>query len=868
MRIVTHYINEKFSEKSDPVHDMGIGLRDYLKREYKKMVLRGDVWSLYDSIFRPIYGNKYRGYATYLVRIFIHTLRKIIENGYSPQISFEKTCKEEIGKDKLETSDIEKIREMVAELLNSKYYLEIDSKYKKAHKKVNEKFTEEGDPLADMNIGQNFYKEKIAKLFPLRYGNYGVDYVALVKYTLFEPETTVEESKDYMGRTMYTIKCDPKEAEPFYNYLASLVTHQKSNVHSTKQIGKRGRTEALVIIMDDVQKPAPLDEKFTEESDPLKDMGIGAKFVYYRLYKSDAKFYTMYISGDTYPIKEILKRYNFKWSDHDYAWKSRFSIPKELWEKTAPAMFQEIEKVGGHVVQPKGKLSKFDIDMERSFFIPGYDKWEYPFIPDGNGAKVYIKQWHHHAPVVGAAGKGTYYARALLRYEGFNFNHGSHMWEKVYNREEIDDMLKYLKDRGYNVIDARKVQESLNEKFTQEADPIATMGIGGFKFGDELRMLLNKFNPEKKVIPFGKLLKSKAVQYYWKKRLEDWFVGNSATGIFAKGNEYSYGAFQKYTTGKIVRVEIFPDWGADEYDIDFLNFALIEYKKGAWFNDIKDAERWVNADEIWWYYLPKEIHNAKLPMDEKIFVSVVNEKFTEKSDPIKDMGIGDIDIMGEIQKMYTDKENKYGTVFKKTFKKIEEFLSEFLDREIEGNFKKGFFEEFGHYRFIPVKFTTFFGASRVQFIDKFKTTYELIPGERYKTSALSEKFVEDGDPIHQMGIGIENVREFDTLEEAAKTFVDNINVLSHGAFKSKEDLRQYIKDWEQGVAVSGRSLLKTCKDYMDGHGKYPYLYIKDMNELYGDGKVGIQKLQILKNFKDAVVDAAKTRLIREKLTNL
>jgi hypothetical protein len=219
-----------------------------------------------------------------------------------------------------------------------------------------------------------------------------------------------------------------------------------------------------------------LYEKFTEEdSDPLKDMGIGAKFVYYRLYKSDQHFYTMYIYGDSYNVRDILKKYNFKWSDVNYAWKSKFSLPKELWEKSAPKMFEEIEKIGDHVVQHKGKLSKFDIDMERSFFIPGYDHWEYPPIPDGNGLKVYFKQWHHHAPVIGVTGKGTYAGRAVLKYDGYVFNKGSHMWERTYDREDVDDLIKYFESRGYTVIDGRR---KLQEKFVEQSDPVEDMGIG------------------------------------------------------------------------------------------------------------------------------------------------------------------------------------------------------------------------------------------------------------------------------------------------------------------------------------------------------------------------------------------------------
>ena len=35
MRKVTHYINERFSEESDPVHDMGIGIAEQIKKFMK-----------------------------------------------------------------------------------------------------------------------------------------------------------------------------------------------------------------------------------------------------------------------------------------------------------------------------------------------------------------------------------------------------------------------------------------------------------------------------------------------------------------------------------------------------------------------------------------------------------------------------------------------------------------------------------------------------------------------------------------------------------------------------------------------------------------------------------------------------------------
>jgi len=397
MKVVKEILYEKFAEHGDPIHNMGIGLREYLKGEFSKLQLEGNVWSGYNIYFKPIYGDEYEGYATYLVRIFIHTLRKIIERGKSPQVAFELTCKEEYGHATLHESDIKKIREIAAEFLNNKFYLSIDSRY-------------------------------------------------------------------------------------------------KSSRRSKK-----------------------LHEKFTEDSDPVKDMGIGAKFVYYRLSKSDKDFYTMYIYGDSYNVRDILKKYNFKWSDINYAWKSKFSLPKHIWELTAPRMFDEIEKLGGHIVQPKGKLTKFDIDMERSFFIPGYDHWEYPYIPDGNGLKVYFKQWHHHAPVIGVTGKGSYAGREVLKYDGYVFNRGSHMWERTYDREDVDDLIKYFQSRGYTVIDGRR---KLEEKFTEKSDPIHDLGIGRIDILKETKDLYDSNNVDKsikKIQQFLNSLKGKKISGQFKK---------------------------------------------------------------------------------------------------------------------------------------------------------------------------------------------------------------------------------------------------------------------------------------------------------------------------------------------------------------
>ena len=615
MKLVREHIDEKFTEEGDPIKNMGIGTREYLKREYKKLVLTGGMWNIYDLYFRSIYGDSNEGYSRYVVRIMIHTLRKIIERNMKPQVAFEKTCKEEYEKDNLDSSDISKIREITADFLNKKYHLDIDPEFR--HKKrVNEKFTEEGDPL--------------------------------------------------------------------------------------------------------------------------KDLGIGVKYVYYRLYKSDQNFYTMYISGDSYNVRDILKKYKFKWDDINYAWKSKFSMPKESWEINAPIMFKEIEKIGGHVVQPKGKLTKFDKDMERSFFIEGYDHWEYPFIPAGNGAKVYFKQWHHHAPVIGVMGKGSYLGRAVLKYDGYQFTQGSHMWERTYDREDVDDLIKYFKECGYTVIDGRK---KVNEKFEEESDPIRDMRIGMHTFfkKEADRLLHLKYDELRKEF-----------------NINDYNIDDEDSKLFICVVAVSM-------LGTLANKETVPNAFHDAYNYWKRNFSDKNYP-GPYFTKIKLVQILKDKYGIEW--------DAQ-----KIY-----EKFEEESDPIDDMGIG-IPLLNLFKRMHQLAQNaeKAGS-----FSKVSEInwntgsFSEFIGPDLLGSFSidsnhRTYYRE----RDDQGRKTRRWAKQNEQFKiflvqrsegDYYIQVYNVLgnKSEFPKTAAgflmhtkavksVNEKFTPESDPIEDMGIGAKEI---------------------------------------------------------------------------------------------------------------
>jgi hypothetical protein len=291
------------------------------------------------------------------------------------------------------------------------------------------------------------------------------------------------------------------------------------------------------------------------------------------------------------------------------------------------------------------------------------------------------------------------------------------------------------------------VREYINEKFTQESDPIRDLNIGGFSFEDELRKLMNKFNPTKEKKTWEKILTSSAVKKYWLSLLDKWFLGKRATGLFAKGNANSHDVYRKQTTGKVIKIKSFFDQDGDPYNFELLGFALICSES----RTQKLPDYWPNKDEVWYYFEPYEMFKQELSVNEKIFVESINEKFTL-----------------------------------------------------------------------------------------------------------------EGDPIHQMGIGIQHVREFDTFKEAAEIYVNNINVLSRGVFKSREDLRQYLKDSEEGLITSIRSLLKACKEYLEGFRELPGLVIKEFSEM--PFTLLNEKIQCLKDFRNAVIAEAKKTLIHEKFT--
>lgn len=125
-----------------------------------------------------------------------------------------------------------------------------------------------------------------------------------------------------------------------------------------------------------------------------------------------------------------------------------------------------------------------------------------------------------------------------------------------------------------------------------------------------------------------------------------------------------------------------------------------------------------------------------------------------------------------------------------------------------------------------------------------------------KAKFIKESFKEESDPIHDMGIGVIKIREFDSIEEAADIFIDNIKVLTKGQVETPEELKNRFYKATMGItSVNEASPLKLCRDYIMGwDGEYPRLKVHNMGY-----DTEMQSLQFLKDFKDTVKDEISKR---------
>jgi hypothetical protein len=156
-----HIMFEKFTEDSDPISDMGIGLKELWKKAYLEIKYS------YPFEMNKKYFLSYKTYDKKRIYFFggpLHILYYTLNNlclGISPQEAFSSVCK-------LDNNNSIANREIVADVLKTKFYVDVNPIFES----INEKFTEDSDPIADMGIGYTpkkiveDFKQKILKEFP------------------------------------------------------------------------------------------------------------------------------------------------------------------------------------------------------------------------------------------------------------------------------------------------------------------------------------------------------------------------------------------------------------------------------------------------------------------------------------------------------------------------------------------------------------------------------------------------------------------------------------------------------------------------------------------------------------------------------
>jgi hypothetical protein len=155
MKLVPEHINEKFTEdNSDPIADMGIG--DVVIKRWESIL---DNWrsqelrtykNIFDKYFSKYCNKSESRYKSEIVRITYFIIMKLIEkSSITCQETFDIISKQETIKID-ETYPVFKIRRAVARALKGIFRVEVDPRM---NNDINEKFSEDSDPIKDMGIG-------------------------------------------------------------------------------------------------------------------------------------------------------------------------------------------------------------------------------------------------------------------------------------------------------------------------------------------------------------------------------------------------------------------------------------------------------------------------------------------------------------------------------------------------------------------------------------------------------------------------------------------------------------------------------------------------------------------------------------------
>lgn len=171
MKYIREHINEKFTQESDPIHDLGIGDFGKIAKKVLESMPEENCQSAYDKYFKQ-YGdvnffNEEKRFKTSLVRIHWHTLIEISDNPFKTidyyNEEFRKVYLYEFNGEKFTQSEKEKILDKVIEIIEAQIGLRLSYEYP-----ILEKFTQDSDPVSDLGIGHPFANLKIGDVLVVK----------------------------------------------------------------------------------------------------------------------------------------------------------------------------------------------------------------------------------------------------------------------------------------------------------------------------------------------------------------------------------------------------------------------------------------------------------------------------------------------------------------------------------------------------------------------------------------------------------------------------------------------------------------------------------------------------------------------------
>jgi len=264
-----HIIFEKFTEDSDPIHDMGIGMENVLEDYFKKTNCQHfDVYRKLDILIK----DKKFEYADFFIKYYYVDVNTVETSSYGfPLRNAAYNGNWEGAKLLISRgADLDKTIEKTSSMhpVSLKALIKLRNKILK--ESVNEKFVEDSDPIEDMGI--SYITVSLFPHFDTKNGKITSEYLQIGN------DPSVKDFLKYLHdhHITYEIKKDTSPGRwPTVYFSGS----KNTLIKMCEDMFDWNNLTAQVYIEQNRIKES-VNEKFTEESDPIHDLGIGNKFAY------------------------------------------------------------------------------------------------------------------------------------------------------------------------------------------------------------------------------------------------------------------------------------------------------------------------------------------------------------------------------------------------------------------------------------------------------------------------------------------------------------------------------------------------------------------------------------------------------------